>query len=172
MRGSSILGTLGKSCKSSSSAGGQKTRPFPLALPLSCLKNCQNAYSPLLICDLITHFQPMQNWCGGESVAHAVDKPRHQPMQAVQVPLWLQLQWLRGLRRRPPAPGLCCVLTNVLWWTQKASLQTSEPGLPYLRTLNSKPSRASTGELRKGSQFEPTARGDGLLMANGVWSYM
>ena len=56
-------------------------------------------------------FQPMQNGRGGESVPNAVDKPRRQPTHAAQIPLRLRLR--RGSRRRrPPAPGLRCVLTK------------------------------------------------------------
>jgi len=58
-------------------------------------------------------------------------------------------------------------LRNALWWTQKASLRISEPGLPYRRTLISKPRTASEGELRNGSLFERRAGVENSL-ANGV----
>jgi hypothetical protein len=58
-------------------------------------------------------------------------------------------------------------LRNVLWWTQKASLRISEPGLPYRRTLISNPSTASAGELRNGNLFARKAGVENSL-ANGV----
>src|SRR5712671_5026385 len=65
------------------------------------------------------------------------------------------------------AASSAAYLQNVLWWTQKASLRTSERGLQWRRTLTSKPRMASAGELRNGSLLERRACVE-VLLANGV----
>lgn len=58
-------------------------------------------------------------------------------------------------------------LRSALWWTQNATLRSSEPGLLCRRKLISKPRMASEGELLNGSLFEQRA-GVEKLLANGV----
>jgi len=75
---------------------------------------------------------------------------------------------LFGSGKTPEGRAACAAyLRNALWWTQKASLRISAPGLPYRRTLISKPRMTSAGALLNGSLFVRRAGGEELL-ANGV----